>query len=192
VKNEDPILECQRAGKKRRGQLKELINKHRVDVFYLQETMKIEFTLSELRNLVDGQNFSWNWSASQGHLGGSLIGVKQGYLDAEEMDEGKFFSSVRIRNREGDFCWEAINVYDPVQLELKGQFLQELYGKLKRTGIPVMVIGGGVDFNLLRYVHEKSNGSEYTVWMDMFNFFINDTALIEVVRGGSRFTWTNK
>jgi hypothetical protein len=26
----------------------------------------------------------------------------------------------------------------------------------------------------------------------MFNYFMNDTTLIEVVRGGSRFTWTNK
>jgi hypothetical protein len=26
----------------------------------------------------------------------------------------------------------------------------------------------------------------------MFNSFIDDTAMIELVRGGSRFTWTNK
>jgi hypothetical protein len=45
---------------------------------------------------------------------------------------------------------------------------------------------------LLRYVHEKSNGSEYTMWMDMFNYFINDTDLIEIIRGGSRFTLMNK
>jgi hypothetical protein len=29
----------------------------------------------------------------------------------------------------------------------------------------------------------KSNGSEYIIWMDMFNSFINDTALIEIIRG---------
>jgi hypothetical protein len=45
---------------------------------------------------------------------------------------------------------------------------------------------------MIRYSHEKSTGSDYTVWMNMFNRFINDTALIELVRGGSRFTWTNK
>jgi endonuclease/exonuclease/phosphatase family metal-dependent hydrolase len=28
--------------------------------------------------------------------------------------------------------------------------------------------------------------------MDMFNSFINDTTLIEIVREGSRFTWINK
>jgi hypothetical protein len=45
---------------------------------------------------------------------------------------------------------------------------------------------------MIRYVHEKSNGSKCTIWMDIFNSFINDTILIKIIRGGSRFTWTNK
>jgi hypothetical protein len=85
--------------------------------------MKTEFSISKLRKLVDGQNFSWNWTASQGHSGGTLIGVKQGDLDAEEMDEEEFFSSIKIRNRGGEFCWEIINVYGHVQHEIKGHFL---------------------------------------------------------------------
>jgi hypothetical protein len=52
------------------------------------------------------------------------------------------------------------------------------------------MVGG--DFNMIRYAHEKSPGSEYTIWMDMFNYFINDIVMIEVVRRGSRFAWTNK
>jgi hypothetical protein len=54
------------------------------------------------------------------HSGVTLIGVKQGDLDAEEMDEGGFFSSVKTRNRGCDFYWDIINVYGPVQCELKG------------------------------------------------------------------------
>jgi exonuclease III len=45
-------------GKNRRSQLKELINKYRVDVFSLQEAMKTKFSICELSKLVDGQNFS--------------------------------------------------------------------------------------------------------------------------------------
>jgi hypothetical protein len=56
----------------------------------------------------------------------------------------------------------------------------------------VMWGGGGEDFNMIRYSHEKSSGSDHTIWMDMFNSFINDTAMKEVIRGGSRFTWSNK
>jgi hypothetical protein len=41
--HESTLLECEGfGGKKRRGQLKELIDKNRVDILYLQETMKIE------------------------------------------------------------------------------------------------------------------------------------------------------
>jgi hypothetical protein len=39
---------------------------------------------------------------------------------------------------------------------------------------------------------EKSTGANYNVWMNMFNSFVNDTALMEIYRGGDRFTWTNK
>jgi hypothetical protein len=111
-------------------------------------------------------------------------------LDADEMGEREFFSWVKIRNRMDDFCWELINVYGHVKKELKPAFLQELYQRIQRGSGPVMV--GGGDFNMIRYPHEKSSGSEYTMWMGMFNGFIDDMTLIELVRGGSRFTWTNK
>jgi hypothetical protein len=83
--------------------------------------------MSANRKLVGGLSFAWNWTASRGHSGGTVIGVRQGDLDAEEMDEGRFFSSIKVRNRGDGFCWEVINVSRPVQDEFKGQFLQELY-----------------------------------------------------------------
>jgi endonuclease/exonuclease/phosphatase family metal-dependent hydrolase len=67
--------------------------------------------------------------------------------------------------------------------------LQELYQKIQRSNSPLMI---GADFNMIQYAHEISSGSEYTIWLDMFNSFINDTSIMESVRGGSRFTWTNK
>jgi endonuclease/exonuclease/phosphatase family metal-dependent hydrolase len=53
-----------------------------------------------------------------------------------------------------------------------------------------VIIGG--DFNMITYIHEKSLGTKYTIWLDMLNNFINDTKIIELIRGGSLFTWTNK
>jgi hypothetical protein len=59
-KNHESILvECERFGaEKRRGQLKKMIDKNRVDIFYLLETMKRKFSMSELRGLVGNSNFS--------------------------------------------------------------------------------------------------------------------------------------
>jgi hypothetical protein len=76
-----------------------------------------------------------------------------------------------------------------VKYELKSLFLKELYQKIRVNQVPV-VVGG--DFNMIRYVHEKSSRSDSTIWMDIFNYFINDIAMIEVFRGGSRFTRSNK
>jgi hypothetical protein len=36
---------------------------------------------------------------------------------------------------------------------------------------------------MIRYAHEKSNGTYYIIWMDMLNSFINDTTIIEMIRG---------
>jgi hypothetical protein len=55
------------------------------------------------------------------------------------MDEGRFFSSVKIKDRGGNFCWEIINVYGSLKTELKGMFLQELYRKIKNTDVHVIV-----------------------------------------------------
>jgi hypothetical protein len=113
------------------------------------------------------------------------LGVKHGDLDAMEVDGGKYLSSVSIKTRQAKFYLEIINVYGPVKYERKGEFLQELYQKIRRSNIPLMI---GEDFNMIRYVNEKSSSSDHTIWMDMFNSFINDTTIIELIRRGSRFT----
>jgi exonuclease III len=117
--------------KGRRKQHKEWVVSQNVEVICLQEIMKDDFSIAELRGLVTGQNFAWNWTASAGHSGGTLLGVKQCDLDAIVMDEGEFFSSITIENRKDNF-WEVINVYGPVKKERKGVFLQELYQKIQR------------------------------------------------------------
>jgi hypothetical protein len=61
--------------------------------------LKREFSIAELRGLVGNSNFSCNWTASNGHSVGTLIGVIQGDFDAVEMDEGRFSSSMKVRDR---------------------------------------------------------------------------------------------
>lgn len=133
--------------------------------------------------------FSWNCIVAEGHSGGTLIGVKQGEMEAMEMDCGKFYSSITIENKQERFRWEIVNVYGPVQDNRIVEFLQELFQKLQNLELPVVV---GEDFNWISYSHEKSSDNINHNWMNMFNNFIEDCALSEVIRNGSRFTWTNK
>lgn len=114
----------------RRKQLKELMSQHKVDVICLQETIKENYTIGELKALEEGGSFSWNWTAARGHSGGTLIGVKQGDVDALEMDEGEFFSSIRVENRQDKFQWEIINVFGPVQVDRNIVFCSAFLSKL--------------------------------------------------------------
>jgi endonuclease/exonuclease/phosphatase family metal-dependent hydrolase len=52
------------------------------------------------------------------------------------------------------------------------------------------IIGG--DFNLIRFEWEKSSDNTHHVWMDAFNDFIRDNGVKELMRKGSKFTWTNR
>lgn len=180
----------QRLGQKgRRGQLKDIMLKYKIDVICLQEIIKRDFSIFELRELGNNQPFSWNWVPAEEHSGGILTGVRQGNLDVEAMTCGEFYARMEITNQKDGFRWELINVYGPVQIERNGLFLQELYRKIEETRLPIMM---GGDFNLIRFAHEKPTDNVNLPWMEIFNAFLNDLAIIEVHRGGSRYTWTNK
>jgi exonuclease III len=52
-----------------RTQLKSYIRGERVDIIGLQETIKSEFSATELRSLEFGGQFAWNWLPVEGHSG---------------------------------------------------------------------------------------------------------------------------
>jgi exonuclease III len=58
----------------RKTQLKDFIRKEALDIIFLQETMRQDFTDQELRGLVNGDLFHWHWRPVVGHSGGMLMG----------------------------------------------------------------------------------------------------------------------
>ena len=117
------------------------------------------------------------------------MGADKQIVEVRQEDRGEYFQSLQVRNIEDGFQWELVNTYGPVQDEKKEEYLQELGGKIKECGWP-MIIGG--DFNLVRRVEEKSSGNVDVRFMVAFNDMIDDTELLKLHRGGSRYTWTNK
>jgi exonuclease III len=132
----------------RRKQLSEIRQIHRVDVICLQETIKREFSVGELATLSEGFRYEWVWTAAQGHSGGTLIGVKTDDITVIGKECGEFYSSMKIRSRKDEFRWEVVNVYGPVQVERKHQFLEELSHEIADMEDP-FILGG--DFNLIRF-----------------------------------------
>jgi hypothetical protein len=105
----------------------------------------------------------------------------------EEM--GNFYQSFNRTMKSDGFQWTLFNIYDPAHDDRKLEFLEELLSKIHSVDYP-MLLGG--DFNMIRKVEEKSNGNVNIQLMEAFNVMINITALRELHRSGSRFTWTNK
>jgi endonuclease/exonuclease/phosphatase (EEP) superfamily protein YafD len=56
---------------------------------------------------------------------------------------------MKLMSKQGKFNWEIINVYGPVQLERKQQFLDEVTQKVTDMTDP-FIIGG--DFNLTKII----------------------------------------
>ena len=95
----------------RRTQLKEYIRKEKLDIIFLQETMRQDFTDQELRGLVNGESFHWHWRAANGRSGGMLLGVRDETLEVGAIDQGQFFLSASILHRVPNFKFEFVGVY---------------------------------------------------------------------------------
>jgi hypothetical protein len=76
-----------------------------------------------------------------GHSCGTLTGVNLAGASVVGKDSGDFFSSMTVIYKEDNFKWEIINVYGPVQIERKPDFIQELSHKLTSISWPYMVGG---------------------------------------------------
>jgi exonuclease III len=173
----------------RQRQLREMVFEQKVDIICLQETIKQSFTDRELRNLV-GDNFTWRYVAAVGHSGGIMTGVKELLFDIVDWDQGAFSLRMVIKNKKDGQNWELINVYGPAQQAHRGEFLAEIGNKVQQ-GVYPMILGG--DFNLYRYLDEKSGGGGVDVRRtEAFNNFINHYELQELFKLGGKFTWTNK
>ena len=144
-------------GKKSRvGLLKEHMFKEQVDIVGVQETIKHDFTEGELSLLSNGRPFQWKWLPARWHSRGISVGVKTDLMEVEDWFLGEHLIGVSIRQRLNNFRWQLVVVYGPAQHEYFADFLSEQGDFLTSTPLPCLV---GGDFNLIRSLNDKSNGS---------------------------------
>lgn len=175
----------------RRRQLIEYMREERIDIDAIQETLRTELSLSELKPL-SSHLFAWHWLPSSGttsHSGGILLGVKDATFEIGRMDGGEFYVSMELFERALNVKWEVIVIYGPTDHRRSAAFLEELKRKVAAAQLPLVVDG---DFNLIRLEADKSNNLVNFPRMQMFNDCIVDLGLRELDRVGARFTWTNR
>lgn len=169
--------------------MKEILLEHRCEIIGVQETIKQDFSDLELRALTPAQDFKWEWLPAQGHFGGILLGVKDDILQVEEWKRGLYSTGVSVRNKTTNLRWKLVTMYGPADHSLSREFMQELRDICQKESLPI-VIGG--DFNLVLEVVDKSTHLVNMDLMEDFNKCIEDLAMMEIKRAGSKFTWTNK
>lgn len=121
--------------------MRELRCKYIIDAICLQETIKKDLPVWDRLSLSEGETFEWSSTTTSGHSGGTLTGVNLAGASIVGKDSSEFFSSVVVISREDNFKWEIINVYGPVQIERKLDFIQELNQKLSNISSPCMLGG---------------------------------------------------
>lgn len=83
----------------RRGQLAELMRKHRVEIVCLQETIRVSFKDIELDRFCEGRDFQWLTKPAEGHSGGLLMGVNLEQVEVKEVDLGEFYLSMVVETK---------------------------------------------------------------------------------------------
>jgi exonuclease III len=131
----------------RKTQLRDFISKEQLDIIFLQETMRQDFTDQELRGLVNGKLFHWHWRPAMGRSGGMLLSIRDDTLEVGAINQGQFFLSASILHRISGFKFEFIGVYGPADHGRSSQFLEDLETKVLSLSFPMVVLG---DFNLIR------------------------------------------
>ncbi|KAI4997118.1 hypothetical protein ZWY2020_052460 [Hordeum vulgare] len=148
----------------------------RIDIIAIQETMRTEFSLSELEPL------SFHLFASHrlpsngttGHSDGILLGVKDATFEVGSMDRGEFYVSMELFEWTLNFKWEVIVVYGSANHRLSRAFFDEVSKKVSATQL-LVVVGG--DFNLICLVDDESNNLVNLPRMHLFNDRIRDLGL---------------
>jgi exonuclease III len=166
-----------------------------VDIIFLQETIRQDFTLAELDSLEVGDKFFWSWLPANGHSGGILVGFRDSVFEIGSTMKGSFLVATQVCVKASRFLFEFVGVYGPADHSRSGAFLAELDDTVNRAQYPVVVAG---DFNLIRGRADKNNRN-----IDLFNDFnlirgradqvldslgpINSAILLDVSSTGSWF-----
>jgi exonuclease III len=169
----------------RRTQLKELIRKDQIDIIFLQETIKQDFTDQELRGLVGRELYHWHWRPAEGRSGGMLMGITEAMFEVGAIDKGQFFLSASIYHKDTKFKFDLLGVYGPADHTRSPGFITDLEAKVQCYTLPVVILG---DFNLLRGVNDKNNTNIKWTLVNLFNDAIARMALHEIARTCARFT----
>jgi exonuclease III len=173
----------------RQTKLRDYLRINKVNILFLQETIRQDFSLGELDSLEVGDKFFWLWLPANGHSGGLLVGFRDSIFEIGLVSKGEFLLTAQVCMKATRFIFEFVGVYGTADHGHSLAFLLELESTIARSAFTVFVAG---DFNLIHGRADKNNDNIDWQLVNLFNDCIDRLQLSEVVRSGARYTWSNK
>lgn len=159
------------------GVVSDMIRTSRCDVVLLQET-KLNEVISNyvLRFLPSFSNLNCAYNQAHGTKGGLIIAWKRSFelIDSYSTPHS---ISVRLKHVKSDQELLVTNVYRLSTDNEKPRFIDELTFISNLICHP-WIIGG--DFNLVRWMIDRSGDLRGFELMDLFNDFVRDAGLVDV------------
>jgi hypothetical protein len=161
--------------------IRDMIHENKFDIVCFQETILKDFPDSCLRKIDPGSCYLWDWILAKGRSGGVFTGIKVDRFDVGNRVQGSFILQHNLWDRRLETKWNVMNVYGAAQEENKDSFLSELASFCSRSQEPYLI---GVDFNIVRFSHEKNRNFTPNRFTDMFNVVISLNELREIYISG--------
>lgn len=87
----------------RRSFIRETIYNRKMDFVEIHETIKSNFSKTELHNLCGGINFDWKWSQPKEGSGGILVGINCDSFDIISIEIGVYFVRILVFDKKAKF-----------------------------------------------------------------------------------------
>lgn len=176
-------------GREKGNVMRNAIKKSRCDVLILQETkcntMSVPILSRFLPNFFN-QEVAYNLAINS--AGGILIAWKYCFSLINSWSTPHSLIVLLTQTSTGQL-FIVTNVYGPADDPSKPQFITELRQIAARISHPWIIAG---DFNLVRWLTDRSALQRSYSLMDGFNKFITDTGLIDIPLRNRVFTWSSK
>ncbi|GJS57893.1 RNA-directed DNA polymerase, eukaryota [Tanacetum coccineum] len=175
--------------KTKKGWIKELCHKHRINFLAIQETKLESIDLFSIKSLWGNLNFDHVVGPSVGFSGGILCVWDSCVFIKDHVSKSDYFVAIMGTWVPTSTKLLIISVYAPQQLTKKRDLWNYLHSLIDRWDGKTVIMG---DFNEVRYKHERFSSTFNSQGANAFNNFISLAGLIDLPLEGYTFTWAHK
>ncbi|GKA91191.1 RNA-directed DNA polymerase, eukaryota [Tanacetum coccineum] len=175
--------------KAKKGWIKELCSKHKINFVIIQESKMESINLFSIRALWGNLTFDHAVSAAIGNSRGILCVWDPNMFIKQHVSSSDYFLAIMGTWTPTSIKLLVISIYAPQDLSKKKELWDYVCSLVDRWDGEIVIMG---DFNEVRTEHVRF-GSIFNVrGANAFNNFISKADLIDLPLGGYSYTWSHK